>query len=75
MFIANLYVAVIIKWCFYKAIGIVLGLDMLTACDEIMLYDYPINPFNIPVFLVIDKSSEPPEEMLQKLKNTLSNGF
>ena len=56
MLIANLFVAIIIKGLFYQCIALTLGLDMLTSCDEIFLYDYPINPTNIPVFLVIDKS-------------------
>ena len=57
----NLFTAITIKGLFYRFIGFVLGLDMLYSCDEIWLYDWPINPVNIPVFLVIKKSNNDPE--------------
>jgi hypothetical protein len=39
----------------------------MTASDEFMMYDFPINPFNIPVFMIVDKIDEDPEESLRRL--------
>jgi len=40
----------------------------------LMLYDFPINPINIPVFLIVDKIDEDPEVTLRRMTKVTSDG-
>ena len=51
---------VVMKDILHMIIGYVLDLDPLTSNDELWLYDFPINPINIPSFLVIKKTNTDP---------------
>ena len=76
IYIVNLYVAIFMKWVFYNMIAIVYSLNFMSACDDLFLYDFPINPFNIPVFTIVDKIKEDPEITLKRaLKITGEGGF
>lgn len=76
VYVMYLFVAIFIKWVFYNIIAKVYGLNFMTVNDEFFLYDYPINPINIPVFMVTDKLNEDPEESLKRItKITGKGGF
>jgi len=62
------------KYVFYNVVAKVYGLDYMSANDELMMYDFPINPLNIPVFLVTDKIKEDPEESLNRLTKVTGEG-
>ena len=34
--------------------------------DDMFMFDFPINPFNIPVFTIVDKVKEDPEITLKR---------
>jgi len=74
VFIIFLYVALFLKWSFYRMIALVYGLDYMTGNDDLMLYDFPINPINIPVFLIVDKLDEDPEVSLKRITGVTGNG-
>jgi len=59
--------SVIIKDAIHHLIGWFLDVEPLTANDELWLYDFPINPVNVPSFLVIKKTNTDPEVMFQKM--------
>jgi len=76
IYILNLFVAVVLKWVFYKLVAKFYGLSFMTANDDFFLYDFPINPFNIPVFMVVDKLDEDPVVSLKRItKITAEGGF
>jgi len=70
----NLYVAIGLKYIFYRLVAIVYGLNYMTGNDDLMLYDFPINPINIPVFLIVDKIDEDPEVSLRRMTKVTSDG-
>jgi hypothetical protein len=75
-YIMNIYIAILLKYLFYRIVALVYGLNFMTGNDEFMMYDFPINPLNIPVFLIVDKIGEDPEESLKRLlKVTGEGGF
>jgi len=60
LFIGCVMTTVVMKDILHIFIGYVLDLDPLTSNDELWLYDFPINPINIPSFLVIKKTNTDP---------------
>ena len=69
-----LYEAIFLKFLFYKAIGIFYGLEMMTANDEFWLFDYPINPINVPSYLVFKRTKISPEQFMENLYRRLGRG-
>ena len=57
--------AIFIKWLTYQLIGIIYDMEPLSANDDFWLYDSPINPTNVPSFIVFDKSDVPPADMVE----------
>ena len=69
-----LYEAIFLKFLFYKTIGIFYGLEMMTANDEFWLFDYPINPINVPSYLVFKRTKISPEQFMENLYRRLGRG-
>jgi|APSaa5957512535_1039671.scaffolds.fasta_scaffold68776_3 hypothetical protein len=67
-------VTVVIKDIIHNFIGWLLDLDPLTSNDETWLYDFPINPVNIPSFLVIKKTKTDPDVMFHKMFKAIGRG-
>ena len=67
VFAGCIITTVVIKDIIHNLIGWMLDLDPLTANDELWLYDFPINPINIPSFLVIKKTNTDPQVMFHKM--------
>ena len=65
MFIACTLASSFVKYIFYHIVGKVFGLIPTTALDDFWLYDYPINPINVPAVLIFNKPKEKtPEQMM-----------
>lgn len=74
MFAGWVMVTVVIKDIIHNLIGWLLDLDPLTGNDEMWLYDFPINPVNIPSFLVIKKTKTDPDVMFHKMFKAIGRG-
>ena len=62
--------AVYIKIEFYNYIALENGLETLTFMDEFYLYDLPVNPINIPIFMIINRPNKEegtPEDFLKTI--------
>ena len=62
--------AIYIKIEFYNFIALENGFETFTFMDEFYLYDLPVNPINIPIFMIINrpkKEEGTPEQFLQTL--------
>lgn len=57
--------AVFVKYMMYRLIGVVFNCEPTTAMDDFWLYDFPINPINIPSAMIINKPKMEPEEMIK----------
>jgi hypothetical protein len=66
-YVGCLLASVMIKDALHHLVGWFLDVEPLTANDELWLYDFPINPVNVPSFLVIKKTNTDPEVMFQKM--------
>lgn len=47
--------ALFVKYLFYQVVGFVYGLEHLQATDDLYLFDSPVNPINIPGYVVFKK--------------------
>jgi hypothetical protein len=48
----------VVKYIFYVIVGKIYGMVPLTAMDDFWVYDYPINPINVPACLVFGKPKD-----------------
>lgn len=70
VFLYCLIQAIVIKYCFYKLIGLVLGLEAFSSGDDFWLLDFPINPINVPSYIIFKKTDKPIQEAIDyALKN------
>lgn len=53
--INSLLAAVFVKYLFYRVVALVYGYESLYFSDDFYLYDLPVNPINIPGYLVFKK--------------------
>lgn len=64
----------ILKWIFYQGVGLAYGVIPSTAGDEFWLYDYPINPTNVPSVMIFNKPKDiTPEQMLDRFRSKLEH--
>ena len=75
LFILCLLQVVVLKNLFYKLLGWFLGLQPLSSMDEFWLYDYAINPINVPSFLIFKRGKMAPEEFAQRIYQRLGRTF
>jgi hypothetical protein len=54
-FLGCLLASSVVKYIFYKIVGVVLGLEPTTPMDDFWLYDCPINPICIPSIITFAK--------------------
>lgn len=64
LFYSGLTQAIFVKWLIYQLIGIVCGMEPLSANDDFWLWDAPVNQASVPSFIVFDKSDIKPEAMV-----------
>ena len=66
----------IVKMGFYHIVGFIYGMTPSTAHDDFWLYDYPINPINVPSVMIFSKPKDKtPEQMMDHfLKNIDKKG-
>jgi hypothetical protein len=63
----------LVKMAFYNVVGLAYDMTPSTAHDDFWLYDYPINPINIPSAMIFNKPNEKtPEEMMDHIVKNLS---
>lgn len=55
-------------------IGVIYGVEPLSANDDFWLYDSPINPANVPSFIVFDKTDMDPEEFIKMITKRIGRG-
>lgn len=75
LFLFALIQVVKLKNCFYILVGLIYDLQPLSNQDEFWLYDYAINPINVPIFAVSKKGSMTSEEIKNLILNRLGRGF
>ena len=63
--------AVLIKSYVYKLYARLNGLEALSAIDDFWLYDAPINPINVPSFIVFDKPDVPTDTFINRMNERL----
>tara|TARA_B110001450_G_scaffold203972_1_gene193572 strand:- start:109 stop:558 length:450 start_codon:yes stop_codon:yes gene_type:complete len=58
LFILCLLGASGVKMAFYQIVGLVYGIVPTTSLDDFWLYDYPINPINVPACIIFNKPKD-----------------
>jgi hypothetical protein len=53
--IACIFHAIFLKYLFFRVLGLMLGLEYMSAFDEFWLLDWPANPINVPSFLIFKR--------------------
>jgi len=64
----------VLKYLIYCLIGKIYGVEPLSANDDFWLYDSPINPINVPSFIVFDKIDGDPEEFINTILRRIGRG-
>lgn len=71
---ASLISAIMVKQLFYVVVAWMYELEPLQPQDEIHLYDLPVNPINIPGYMVLKKEKDKVYDW-DKLYDTLKNRY
>ena len=63
-----------LKNVFYQIVGLLWGMEPTLATDDFFLYDYPINPMNVPTFMITERFEGNPDEFKEFGKMKLGRG-
>lgn len=73
LFIVCTLLSSMVKSIFYQIVGLIYGLTPSTLHDDFWLYDFQINPLNIPSVIVFNKSKDrTPEQWMEHMAKCMN---
>lgn len=63
-YFSSVYQTIFLKYLFYQLVALVNGLEYLSSADEFWLFDWEINPINVPSFLIFKRPNMKPKEVV-----------